>query len=427
MNRKPPEILDFPDWELAQPEIFHLDNGIPVYAVNLGTQDILKVELVVKGGRPFETKKLAGRTTARLLRDGSKRHSGAELAEHIDYYGGSLSSPFNLDTSNLSMYCLTRNFSQLAPILAEIISEPSFPEEELQSFIANQKHRLKVDLRKNDVIAYRNLTEFIFGKEHPYGYNSMPEMYDSLQREDLIKHYQTSYVAGNSMLFVSGRFNKETLRILNQYLGKSLPPGFHQPANLIGESLAPRAVHFYNPNTVQTAVRIGCRLFTRSHPDYFPLYILNTILGGYFGSRLMANIREDKGYTYNIYSSLDPMLFDGSFCIATEVGNEFVDRTLEEIYYEMDLLCTEPVDEDELSMVRNYLLGNMLNLVDGPFNTNSQIKAFTLDGLPLNTFKEFTHLIRTISPETLMQLAQKYLRKENMWQVTVGSTSNSGS
>ncbi len=104
MIHTPPEILDFPDWELARPEIFTLDNGIPVYAVNMGTQDILKVELLVKAGRPFESKKLAARATARLLREGSLKHSGAALAEQIDYYGGSLSSPFNLDTSNLSMY-----------------------------------------------------------------------------------------------------------------------------------------------------------------------------------------------------------------------------------------------------------------------------------------------------------------------------------
>lgn len=421
MIHTPPEILDFPDWELARPEIFTLDNGIPVYAVNMGTQDILKVELLVKAGRPFESKKLAARATARLLREGSLKHSGAALAEQIDYYGGSLSSPFNLDTSNLSMYCLTKNFSHLAPIFAQIIGEPTFPEEELHSFIANQKHRLKVDLTKNDVIAYRNLTEFIFGSAHPYGYNSMPEMYDQLKRKDLITHYQQSYRTGNSMLFVSGKFNAETLQTLNRYIGQTLPTGIHHPGDFTIDDLEPKSVHFYNPNTVQTAIRIGCRLFTREHPDYFPLYILNTIFGGYFGSRLMANIREEKGYTYNIYSALDPMLFDGSFCIATEVGNEFVEQTLEEIYYEMDLLCKEPVEEEELSMVRNYLLGNMLSMVDGPFNTIGQIKAFTLDGLPLDSFQKIIHLIRTITPEKLMELANTYFRKEKMWQITVGS------
>lgn len=421
MRRTPPEIREFPEWELKAPEYLTLDNGIPVYAINMGTQDVLKVELVVKGGRPYEKKQLVGRATARMLREGTLKHSGGELAEQIDYYGGSISAPFNMDTSNMALYCLTKNFPKLAPLLAEILTEPSFPEDELQSFVMNSKQRLKVDLAKNDVIAYRTLTEYIFGAKHPYGYNSFPHSYEALCRDDLIGHYQANFVAGNCLLFVSGRFEKDTLDLLNRTLGQHIPRGYNPPADMTPEQLEPRALHIYHPDSVQTAIRIGRRMFNRSHPDYFSFYILNTILGGYFGSRLMANIREDKGYTYNIYSSLDPMIFDGFFCIATEVGNDFVERTLEEIYAEMDRICYEPVDEEELAMVRSYLLGNLLGMVDGPFNAAAVIKALVLDDLPLNSFPALAEQIRTITPEELMRIAQKYLKREEMWQIVVGT------
>jgi zinc protease len=343
------------------------------------------------------------------------------LAEKIDYYGGCISAPFNMDTTNMAMFCLTRHFPQLAPLLAEVITEPAFPEDELQSFIINSKQRLKVDLSKNDVIAYRTLTEYIFGASHPYGYNSFPHSYEALHRDDLIQHYRTNYVAGNCLLFVSGKFEKDTLDILNQTLGQAIPRGHNPPADMRPEDLSPQSLHIYQPDTVQTAIRIGRRMFNRSHPDYFPFSILNTILGGYFGSRLMANIREDKGYTYNIYSSMDPMIFDGFFCIATEVGNDFVERTLDEIYYEMDRLCREPVGEEELAMVRSYLLGNLLGMVDGPFNAAGVIKALVLDELPLDYFPQMAQQVRKISPEELMRIAQKYLSRENMWQIVVGT------
>jgi predicted Zn-dependent peptidase len=161
-------------------------------------------------------------------------------------------------------------------------------------------------------------------------------------------------------------------------------------------------------------------MFNKHHPDFNGLYVLSTILGGYFGSRLMANIREDKGYTYNIYATLDAMLFDGYFCIGTEVGNELVEPTIKEIHHEMKLLREELVSTEELEMLRNYLMGNFLAMLDGPFNISELLRTMLIEDLPFSSFEQMIETVNTIQPEQLRDLACKYLNPDNMWEVVVG-------
>ncbi len=161
-------------------------------------------------------------------------------------------------------------------------------------------------------------------------------------------------------------------------------------------------------------------MFSRRHPDYNGVYVLNTILGGYFGSRLMANIREKRGFTYNIYSTADAMLHDGCLYVATEVNNGKVKATIKQIFAEMQRLREEPAPVAELEMVRNYLLGMLLNGLDGPLNISDVIKTLVTEELPLDAFDALVHTIRTITPEQLQVLAQRYLQEQDFWVVTVG-------
>jgi predicted Zn-dependent peptidase len=388
--------------------------------INKGTQDILKLEVVFFAGRPFEQKRLVSRATCGLLKEGTKNYTSAQIAEKVDFYGGTLSTPFGLDTSNIILYSLTRHFEKLLPLLAEVILEPSFPEEELSTFIENSKHRLQIDLSKTDVVAYRKVTEVIFGEDHPYGYNSFPETYDQLTREDLIQHYQKNYSSKNCTIFLSGKVTSKEIALVNKFLGQEMNSS-EKPSPIFETTYdLPQKIKITHSDSVQTAIRIGCQLFTRNHPDYDGWFVLNTILGGYFGSRLMANIREDKGYTYNIFSTMDTMHYGGCFYIGTEVGNDLVDVTLKEIYHEMNLLQKELVEADELSMVKNYLLGNMLTMLDGPFNIIDIIKTTALEELPESSFSDLVESIKKITPEKIQSLAKKYLGQEKMWEVVVG-------
>lgn len=421
VNRKsPPVIHDITRLNLPQPQLVRLDNGIPVYVLHFPGQEIVKIEAVFQAGRPVETKRMAARATARLLREGTHARSGAEIAEHIDYYGGAFSIPTNLDTTNFLLFSLKKYAGELLPVFAETLLDPVFPEHELETFKQTSVQELLVDLDKVDVLAYRKITELIFGENHPYGYNSTPEDYAALTRADLLEHYQHWYTPGNCQLFASGHVDAALLEMLNKHLGQHQQTAAPIPKIAQVPDYKPGKVKIEHPGSLQVAIKIGRRLFSRQHPDYNGMFVLNTILGGYFGSRLMMNIREKRGFTYNIYSTVDAMIHDGCLYIATEVHADKAAATLRQILAEMKRLRTKPVAESELDMVRNYLLGILLNGLDGPMNTSDVVKGMILENLPWEAFDQMVETIRTITPLQLQSLAERYLQPEDFWTVTAG-------
>lgn len=419
-KRSAPAIRPVGQLELPVPQTLSLDNGMPVYVLNFPEQEILKVEAVFRAGRPEEDKRLVARATARLVREGTRSLEAAAIAEHIDFYGGSLSIPTNMDAASFSLFSLHRYAGELLPVFAEILHEPMFPDTELATFQRNSVQELLVDLDKEEVLAYRKVTELIFGTEHPYGYNSTAEDYAALTRGDLARHFERWYTPANGRLFVSGRADDAVLHLLNCHFGQKPMRGEVPAFESVVVEQQPQRVHIPRTGSLQTAIKIGRRLFSRHHPDYNGLYVLNTILGGYFGSRLMMNIREKRGLTYNIYSTADAMLHDGCFYIATEVHTGKVAAATKQIFAEMKVLCDTPVPESELDMVRNYLLGMLLNGLDGPLNISDVVRTLVVDDLPLASFDGLVHTIRTITPEEIQELARRYLQPSDFWVVTVG-------
>ncbi len=419
-RKTPPPIHQVTSLTLPHPSLSHLDNGIPVYQTRLGTQEIMKIDIAIMSGRPEETKRLTSRATSRLLREGTTSFNSAEIAHELDFWAGTLKMPIGLDTGNVTMYCMTKHFPKLLPLLAEIVQEPTFPQRELDTFVENNIQNLAVELTKNDVIAYRTITEMAYGADSPYGYNSVAADYRALTVGDLKEFHKNHYTADNMKIFLSGNFDDSVLTLLNQYLGQRKTVAVKKNAPLSILDSKPEKIRIKNPDTMQAAIRIGRRMGNRKHPDFNGFFVLNTILGGYFGSRLMSNIREDKGYTYNISSGYDPMHQAGFFYIGSEIGNAFVEKAMVEIYKEMAILQTDLVGDDELAMVRNYLLGNLLNMVDGPFAINDVIRTFTIESISLETFPRFVETIRTITPVQLRDLAQKYFKKEDLFEVIVG-------
>ncbi len=408
--------------EVVLPEYIYepSDTGPDLLVVNGGVKEVFKLEVVFDAGRYHESKKLVSAITQRMLREGTKKYSSEDIAEKIDYYGATLSVPSNLDDSCITMYGLNRYFNELLPIIRSVITEPAFPEKELITCIKERKERQQLDLSKNDIVAYRQVTEYIFGPDHPYGYNSKEDLFSNISISDLKKHFNNHYKSGNCTIILSGKISDEMIRSLKNELSSAIPSGKTNP--LVHE-MFPRENKFEfieRPNSLQTAIRIGCRLFDRNHPDFPGLYFLNVILGEYFSSRLMMNIREDKGYTYSIYSMLDIMRRDGLFLVSTEVANEYVEDTVKEIKVEFEKLKTEFISDREINMARNYTLGTLLSALDGPFNSSDVVKGLILNKSNENFFSGLVNVIKTVDARELQRLAIEYLNYDNMYTVMVG-------
>ncbi|MEO0338921.1 MAG: pitrilysin family protein [Bacteroidota bacterium] len=414
-----PPIYDLDQLHLPKIDRIVLDNQIPVYVINQGTSDALKLEIVFNAGRPYEQQPMIARACAAQIKEGSRLHTTRQIGELMDFYGSSLKVPVDMDFSCITLYTLRKHFAKVVPILEDLLLYPTFPKQELEHHIERRVNQLEVEISKGDVLAYRSITEQIFGSTHPYGYNSTTELYKNLNRKDLLDHFHTHYHAGNCSIFICGTISNAELDILSAGLSRIPYKPASQP-NIPVRRPTDQSLFIEQKEALQTAIRFGLPLFERAHRDYPALYFINTILGGYFGSRLMANLREEKGYTYNISSSIDAMRFDGSWIISTEVGNEFVDLARKEIFKEITKLQQELVEDEELQMVRNYVQGTLLSMIDGSFNTAELVRNFITNGVPLEGFNDMVNLNKNLKVTQIRSLFQHYLPLEQIQEVVVG-------
>jgi zinc protease len=279
---------------------------------------------------------------------------------------------------------------------------------------------LQVSLQKNDFLAKKQFANALFG-ETTYGSNIGADDYDALDRADLTHYFRSAYKPGNCTIIVAGKFEDTEFRTLNQIMGRVWDNSDVSEINKFTfNKVAGRDIFIEKPDAIQSAIRMGALAITRSHTDFPGLQVLNCLLGGYFGSRLMANIREDKGYTYGIGSAVSSLKDAGYFFLATEVGTEVCQSALTEIEKEITLLKTELVKEEELDLVRNYMLGSMLGSLENAFSHADKFKNVYFSGLDYSYYDNYINTVRNISDEQLKELANRYLNTSDFTKVVVG-------
>ena len=398
--------LPLPSYESAK-----LDNGMELFMLRGGSEPVMRMEIVFRAGATYEKKSGVAEFMAGLMSEGTRSMNSAALAETIESLGATLFTRGGVDTARVRLLTLTRFFPDLIGVVREVINAPAFDPGELKVYADNKVERLKIDLKKNEVLAYRHLTEAIFGQAHPYGKNVFPEDYLAITIEDLINHHARHIIPQNAMVLVSGLFGDKEINLIKETIGTWNPNHNNgsDTAILFPEGGKTGYFEFDGPQVHQAAIRIGRRLFPQGHPDFNGLFVLNTILGGYFGSRLMMEIRENQGLTYGIYSSVDSFASDGCFYVSTETATDNTAKVIDAIHQEMLRLQQELIGEEELDMARNYLMGHLMSQVDGPFSTMDFIKSLKIEHLEDSAFAGMVDTIQQITPNQLKELAVKYL------------------
>lgn len=418
-----PRIYDPVEFTLNLPpyQKFTLDNGVEVYAVNAGEEEVLLVEWVFFAGNWYEEQNIVAATTNFLLKNGTKNKTAFQISEDFEFYGAYLNRHCYNETATVSLHTLAKHLPKLLPVVAEMFTDANFAVEELAIYKQNQKQKLHVNLKKCDFVANRLIDEYLFGFHHPYGRYTSTEDYDKLQRDDLINFYNQYYTNGKCIIFVAGKLPSDIQQQLNNVFGK-LPLHNVLPAEkqFDPKPAAGRKYELINDvNGVQGAIRIARPFPNRHHPDFSKVSVLNNLFGGFFGSRLMSNIREDKGYTYGIHSYLQNHIQTSAWMVSTEAGKDVCRATIEEVYKEMAGLREEPVDEEELDLVRNFMIGTILGDLDGPFQIIARWKNYILNNVSVDYFYNSINTIKTISAEELQQLANKYLKPEDFYELVV--------
>lgn len=397
-----------------------LDNGIPLFFIDAGEQDLLRIEFIFDNVAWNAASPLQAFATNSLLQEGTSNYSAAQLAEKFDYYGAFLQKDYAYDQSSVVLYTLTKHLPAVLPLLREILTDAIFPQSEIDTFIRNQQQKLSVSLEKNDVLARRSFNQVLFG-DTLYGHAPVVEDYANLQRSQLLEYYKKAYQPTNCTMVVSGKVSENTLKSVNATFGSNWEGSTAVAKNEFSFIPGTGKTHFLErPDALQSALRLGQLAINRTHPDFAALQVLNTIFGGYFGSRLMANIREDKGYTYGIGSGIASLKDAGYFFIASEVGADVCTATMAEIEKEMKLLRTELVSEGELDLVRNYMLGSLLGSLENAFSHADKFKNTYFFGLDNSYYERYVQTVRTISPQKLLELANTYLQFDKLEKVIVG-------
>ncbi len=422
-RKSPPVIHDAIEFDFKLPPINNrlLENGVPLWWLDAGVQDLVQIDWIFPAGLWFEHRPSVAQATAGLLKNGTSKHTAAQINEALEFYGAQLKTTAGNDYATITLYSLTRHLPSLLPMVYEIITDAVFPEEEVAIHKQNAIQKLMVNLRQCEFVANQQIDALLFGEAHPYGRYSKKENIELLTREDLVTFFKASYNLADVKIFMAGKVGDKEVNYVNDVFGKLLlQKTIREPQSFTTPPITSRIHKFANdPNGVQGAIRIGRMFPNRHHPDYTPMFVLNTLFGGYFGSRLMSNIREDKGFTYGIYSGITPELKGGSIVIQTETGRDVVDAAIKEIYHEMNVLCNEVASDEELLLVKNFLLGNLLGDLDGPFSILQRWRTLILNGFTENHFYNNINIYKTITPKELQLLAQKYYVPDNFYEVVV--------
>lgn len=421
LNRTEAPLLGLPERIQVQPPLTeNLPGNIPFLSVQGGTQEVIRIELIFAAGHIHSFPPLLASAANDLLDEGTKHFSSAELAEKLDLYGAFFESECGADWASVTLYTLSKFLKETLPLLQEIISGPEYPMHELKTYTVQGKQRLLVSMEKVDYLARRNFISALFGENNSYGYLPLPADYDMLETGSLKDFFAQHYANGLFGVVLSGKFTSGEADLIRETILSSKLKAQGSNPVLGAFPQDGKKIRVTKEGAIQSAIRIGRKLFNRRHPDFFRFTVLNTVLGGYFGSRLMSNIREDKGYTYGIGSGLVSQKDHGYFFISTEVGSDVCTPAIGEIYSELKRLRDDLIPEEELDLVRNYLWGSFQRSIDGPFALADRHKTLLLAGLGQDYYERYLQVLKTVSPEELREVARTWLQEGDLTEVIVG-------
>lgn len=402
-----------------EPEIRTLSNGMRVLGFNIGSQEVIQLEFNFYSGSKYQDKSLIAGYVSKMIGEASSNYAPGEIMDKIDYYGAFLQSGSDRDMSHVTLFSIQKQLKHVLPVFAEALLNPTFPERELNIHLKNGKQNFKVE---NEKVGYRCrqlFSELLF-ENHVYGKMATEEAYDDLSSSMLIDFYNKMYSASNGLIVVAGKFDDSLYGQLEKEFGR-FPVGENYRSSQIVATSKAEKIYEEKEGAIQSGIRIGKVLdLTFGSEEFFKLQILNTIFGGYFGSRLMSNIREDKGFTYGIGSAIASMEDAMFFFISTEVGADVTSSALKEVYFELNRLCEELVPNDELEMVKNYMQGSMLKSSDGPFSMADKYKSVYFKGEDLSFYDRYISIINNVTSEELRDVAKKYFDPKEMMEVVVG-------
>ncbi len=418
LNRKsPPNFVQSTSFKLIDHEHTTLPNGCDLFLIPGGEQEVVKIEFIINAGKWSEPLPGISHFTGTLLSKGTGKLSSNDISSTLDFLGIHLEIQPGFDFTSISFYGMSRNISFILDLIVDILLNPSIPEHELKQTKEIYFQGLNINLEKTSFVASREFRKQLFGETHPYGRDIEISDLNKINRNELIHFHNDFYK--DFTVFISGNISNELKRIIFEKLSQlKVKKSFIVPHKIATPGV--HLSHIDKIESIQTSLRIGQNIIGRRHHDYPAILLLNHILGGFFGSRLMKNIREEKGLTYGIHSSIHPLLHHSYFVISADVNKENREFTIQEIKKELKRLQQRPIHIEELNIARNHFIGSMQTEMNSPFSHADKIKLLMLFNLPNDYFQSLIDSIFSLKEAQLNLIAEKYFEENQLVTVSVG-------
>ena len=405
-----------------RPQIEKLANGMDLYLINVNSTELVRVDFMFKGGQWVQDKPLQTAMSMKMLRECIIDSSLHKIPHYIDYKGVSIDVTSNMSYCVLSLSCLKRYVFEIILIIVSVLNNLPFEGDKFRIALEQSKRSFEISMDTVGEQCKRLFYKSLYGVNHPM--SRFPEYvdYDSLTIHDLKSYCEKYITAPNCNVFLTGNltsgFVSDFIKTIQKYCLRNGGNFNNYPIYELSEHDKRYVLKMEKP-LVQSSIRIGREFLSRTHADYIPMTVLSTVLGGYFGSRLMSVIREEKGYTYDIHSDIYQMPLNSSFVITTETGNKFVENVIEDIYVEMDKLSSELIPNEELQQVKNYMLGNMCRNYEFGFGFSNRIMQLICSGIKLDDIITGAEIISDLTSNKLRDISRKYLSPNSMIECVV--------
>lgn len=394
------------------------DNGGNVYIMNDTEQKAFKMDIIFDAGIKYQSNNVNATAAMNMLNEGSKNHTGDEIAEIFDYYGASIDFSVGVHTSSISLIGLSKYAKEILEITSEIINDSIMPEKELITFLKNKKQNFLIKSQKTNIMARREFLKQMFGEEHPYANNISLEDFDNVKLDD-VQQFYNSYIRNASQdIVLAGGIDNSIVDYVNAKFNTKSGRKFEDIKFDIKRA-KPNTYRLEKKDAQQSSIIIGKEGVGILDKDYAAFTILNTIVGGYFGSRLMKNIREEKGYTYGIGSANINFTDTAMWMIAADVNVKHRDDSIEECIKEINLLRNNIVGEIELSTVKRYIVGEVLREIDGIFAQSDSFISKLRHNLDNSFYPKFIEDLNKVNAKDIIEIANKILIPEDFIIVTV--------
>ena len=417
---KAPGFKQFQKFDIREAQSLTINDALTLHYINAGDQPVARLELIFDAGTWHETQTGQAYFTGQMLKEGTTNHDSQAISLFFDQYGAFLEINPGVDQLTVTVYGLTKHFPVLIPFVKEMVFDAVFPEKELETLKNIKIQSIKVQNEKNNILASKLFRAALFGENHAYGMYLTEASIRAIQPDHLREFHKTNLAKGFQII-LSGQVTNKEISLIEETFGSIALVNHTRPQNVQNPFTAKaQRKTVEKDDSLQSSIRLGKVLFSKKHPDYARFSVVIEILGGYFGSRLMKNIREEKGYTYGIHAAVANFIHAGYMIIGTDVKKSFTKATIEEIHKEINTLQTVAVPNEELETVKNYMLGTFQSSITTPFSLADKFKAIHFYGLDYQFYRDYLSAVKSVNQEDILRLSQQHLQTDSFSQVVVG-------